>query len=129
MVNFGEWIDVDEQLPEEDGEYLCYCRDECIYLYIYKGDGWYEDFEDDINPIYENDFNSKCVRYWMPLPDAPRPLTKEEQFKQNMQYVCDYYSDIEIRHCEMDRLMAQTLRDLGYGEGVDIFDNTSKWYA
>ena len=124
MTTIPEWIDVTEQLPEEDGEYLCSCLNESIAIYMYKcDDGWHEldEFKDD--PL------DTWVTHWMPLPNAPRPLTKEEQFKQNMQYVCDYYSDIEIRHCEMDRLMAQTLRDLGYGEGVDIFDNTSKWYA
>lgn len=37
--------------------------------------------------------------------------------------------DKEIRHFNMDMLMVKTLRDLGYGEGVDIFVKTDKWYA
>ena len=37
--------------------------------------------------------------------------------------------DKEIRHFNMDMLMAKALRDLGYGEGVDIFVKTDKWYA
>lgn len=37
--------------------------------------------------------------------------------------------DKEIRHFNMDMLMVRTLRDLGYGEGVDIFVKTDKWYA
>lgn len=39
------------------------------------------------------------------------------------------FIDKETRHFNMDMLMAKTLRDLGYGEGVDIFVKTDKWYA
>lgn len=37
--------------------------------------------------------------------------------------------DIETAHENMDDLMCQVLRDLGYGEGIDIFCNADKWYA
>lgn len=37
--------------------------------------------------------------------------------------------DLEEAHIFMDDLMCETLRSLGYGEGVDIFENTHKWYA
>ena len=30
---------------------------------------------------------------------------------------------------ELDELMEETLRALGYGEGVDIIDNSARWYA
>lgn len=39
------------------------------------------------------------------------------------------YYDEEDAHREMDGIMANLLRQLGYGEGIDIFDNTRKWYA
>lgn len=39
------------------------------------------------------------------------------------------YYDEEDAHMEMDGLMCDLLRSLGYGDGVDIFENTGKWYA
>ena len=35
----------------------------------------------------------------------------------------------EDRHIEMDGIMLNFLRQLGYGEAVDIFNRTEKWYA
>lgn len=37
--------------------------------------------------------------------------------------------DIEYSHISMDGIMCSLLRDLGYGEGVEIFENAIKWYA
>ena len=39
------------------------------------------------------------------------------------------YFDPEDCHPEMDHLMCTVLTQLGYGEGVDIFNNTKKWYS
>ena len=61
-----------------------------------------------------------------------------EEFKDEMIRLrdekCGYthysdYIDKETRHFNMDMLMVKTLRDLGYGEGVDIFVKTDKWYS
>lgn len=35
----------------------------------------------------------------------------------------------EEAHMEMDKLMCEKLRELGYGKAVDIFESTGKWYA
>ena len=37
--------------------------------------------------------------------------------------------DEEGDHGAMDDLMGKQLRELGYGKGVDIFNDTDKWYA
>ena len=37
--------------------------------------------------------------------------------------------DNEIIHEVLDDIMCECLRSIGYGEGVDIFDNYEKWYA
>lgn len=37
--------------------------------------------------------------------------------------------DLEDCHWDMDKLMMFVLCQLGYGEGIDIFANTKKWYA
>lgn len=56
-----------------------------------------------------------------------------EQFKDAMikykRVYSDELKDEEHCHMTMDDLMCETLRDLGYGEGVDIFLKTPKWYA
>lgn len=41
----------------------------------------------------------------------------------------EHEDDEEVCHEKMDELMCETLRDLGFGEKVDIFENTPKWYA
>lgn len=39
----------------------------------------------------------------------------------------DYKTD--DRHISMDVLMGDTLKELGFGDGISIFYQTSKWYA
>lgn len=41
----------------------------------------------------------------------------------------EIYHDEEDCHIKMDDLMMSILRALGYGEGIDIYENTPKWYA
>lgn len=55
-----------------------------------------------------------------------------EEFKKYMNDICETTKGIireEDVHVLMDNLMCATLKELGYGEGVDIFMNTLKWYA
>ena len=57
------------------------------------------------------------------------------EFAEAMKDIRDYDSGYgqgynkEIRHVSMDSLMCNILRQLGYDEGIDIFEKTSKWYA
>ena len=41
----------------------------------------------------------------------------------------DSHHDPETSHRELDYIMCDLLRSLGYGEGVDIFLNMKRWYA
>lgn len=52
-----------------------------------------------------------------------------EEFKEAMQEAISQGFDEEITHKELDNLMCILLRQLGYGEGVDIFEKAEKWYA
>ena len=53
-----------------------------------------------------------------------------EKFKEEMAMIERVYDgDPETMHEKMDYLMANTLRKLGYSDGVDIFDRVTKWYA
>ncbi len=52
-----------------------------------------------------------------------------ERFEKMMREIVERDLHPEDQHLEMDALMCETLRQLGYGKGVDIFENTEKWYA
>lgn len=39
------------------------------------------------------------------------------------------FIDQEDTHIMADKLMCELLRELGYGEGVGIFEKIPKWYA
>lgn len=56
-----------------------------------------------------------------------------EEFKNRMLEISDQlgknFCDEEITHSEADGLMCDLLRELGYGEGVDVFEDMPKWYA
>jgi hypothetical protein len=55
---------------------------------------------------------------------------KPEQFKQLMeQYKVESISDPESAHSKADQLMCRILDELGYGEGVAVFEEVEKWYA
>lgn len=50
-----------------------------------------------------------------------------EQFANRMREAVT--SDEESQHSVADGLMTSLLRELGYGEGVDVFEKMDKWYA
>lgn len=55
-----------------------------------------------------------------------------ETFKERMEYIDKHVReeyDEEESHIRADELLCQVLKELGYGEGVEIFDNIPKWYA
>ena len=54
---------------------------------------------------------------------------KMKKISDNLKCQNDAYYDEEDAHSKMDGIMADLLRQLGYGEGIDIFENTNKWYS
>ena len=53
-----------------------------------------------------------------------------ESFAEQMRVIrYNHQDDEEICHALMDDLMCETLRSLGYEKGIDIFEETPKWYA
>ena len=84
---FGEWISVEDRLPEKDGQYLCFCNYSINghpgYMHIYdfalnlmkvdkydfKGQkyaGWYS---------YDGEWgycNHTNITHWQPLPELPK---------------------------------------------------------
>ena len=64
------------------------------------------------------------------LPNYNSCVMTPEEFKIRMLKLHDNDDlDIEERHILMDKLMCELLIDLGYWEGVHIFNNTKMWYA
>ena len=57
-------------------------------------------------------------------------LMTPEKFKLEMNELATSSGlDEEGRHRRMDALMCEALRRIGYDDGIDIFEATSKWYA
>ena len=62
------------------------------------------------------------------------PMSPEE-FRQKMSDIYDKhhvrknFPETEMCHIEMDELLCEALRELGYGAGVSIYENTGKWYS
>lgn len=57
-------------------------------------------------------------------------MTTPEEFAEQMQKIRDTMGgDAEIAHGKMDDLMAKVLVELGYRDGIAIFDKQEKWYA
>ena len=56
-------------------------------------------------------------------------MTPEEFATRMMEIAADKNDDTEHAHAEADDLLCEALRELGYEEGVDIFEGMTKWYA
>jgi hypothetical protein len=53
-----------------------------------------------------------------------------ERFKIEMQRIIEEYADDpEVCHSECDALMMKLLDELGYDEGVELFNCSKRWYA
>lgn len=59
-------------------------------------------------------------------------MTPEEFAEKMAELKHEYYDirdDEEMVHIQMDDLMCDLLRSLGYGDGIDIFNHTPMWYS
>ena len=56
-------------------------------------------------------------------------LTPEEFWLKMCTIITENDGYEEYTHIYMDELMCELLRELGYGKGVDVFENTPKWYS
>ena len=55
-------------------------------------------------------------------------MLSPDEFKKTMELIAKN-GDIEIAHANADDLMSEVLKDLGYKEGIAIFEDMEKWYA
>lgn len=57
-------------------------------------------------------------------------LRSPEEIRAEMAaLVANLFHDPEALHTELDRLMVSTLRALGYGDAMDVFEAAHVWYA
>ncbi|MHB5604373.1 DUF551 domain-containing protein [Klebsiella pneumoniae] len=61
----GKWIPVIEQMPENDGAYLCW-DNRYVTTYAFIFGAW-----------QANQFVAKNITHWMPLPAAPQEVNRE----------------------------------------------------
>lgn len=54
--------------------------------------------------------------------------TTPKEFKTAME-LASISGNTEEMHIDMDDLMCNLLIELGYGDGIEVFKNTNKWYA
>ena len=53
-----------------------------------------------------------------------------KEFAEAMEAAAKFYeADVEIGHSSGDHLMCRVLSELGYNEGVEIFQDMTKHYA
>ena len=61
--------------------------------------------------------------------EVAAPLTPEE-FAEKMRILSELDDrDPEAAHSDGDDLLCDTLKKLGYAEGVELFEKMDKWYA
>ena len=83
--------------------------------------------------LYKDTLNTcnynACPYLLSPMYRKQNPLTPEQFEREMLKLYKDYSDDEECCHIEMDNLICGLLTDLGYGNGIYIFDQTPKWYA
>lgn len=52
-----------------------------------------------------------------------------DEFNKKMKYISENQWHTEDAHIEMDDVMCDTLRKLGFEKGIDIFEHTERWYS
>ena len=56
-------------------------------------------------------------------------MINPKEFAEKMGQIAEERDDTEVCHKKMDVYICEVLRALGYEEGVEIFENTPKWYS
>jgi hypothetical protein len=65
----------------------------------------------------------------MSLTRKEQKMISPKEFADEMRRIAEKNTDEEMCHIEMDDYICDVLRQLGFEEGVAIFEDTPKWYA
>lgn len=68
---FYGWIDVNEELPEKEGEYLVHYHDDVIGEYVITRQYW-EKARKFAPMEYFEEHTGRKAMHWMPLPEPPK---------------------------------------------------------
>jgi len=60
---------------------------------------------------------------------TPEEFKKEMEDASKARYIDSGRPNVKEIERRMIRTMCDLLRDLGYGEGIDIFENPLKWFT
>jgi hypothetical protein len=77
----GEWVSVDERLPEECKNVLCFGRNKIVIAFMEKVEdcGEYVPvFWDWVAYDRDDTYDEICATHWFPLPEAPK-MRKEDE--------------------------------------------------
>lgn len=72
-------------------------------------------------------FLNGCGRFEVIYMKVTAEMIKE--FNEKMCDIAKNDSDPESSRARMDYVMCDTLRTLGFGVGVDAFEESDRWYA
>lgn len=68
--------------------------------------------------------------YFIPTGSHISHITTPEEFKHEIEEIIETEcGDEETSHVRMDELMCRVLTELGYGEGIILFENRPKCYT
>lgn len=74
--------------------------------------------------------NRNNILFTYPPKPIKEPHMTPKEFANKMQSLIDRLEDdIEGCHAEADYLLCLALKELGYEEGVKLFEEMTKWYA
>ena len=81
-----------------------------------------------VDAEYEASCDPDTIRSLVAMARRANPdVITPKQFAERMRELIS--GDEEAQHGSGDTLMEQVLTQLGYGEGVEVFQNMDKWYA
>jgi hypothetical protein len=78
--------------------------------------------------LVEHNVGAKVEDYADVFGDMPMDTMTPAEFFSKMKQI-SMNGDEEVAHVEADDLICGLLRQLGYGDGVDVFEDMPKWYA
>lgn len=63
------------------------------------------------------------------MTEINKTITPDEFYLKMKDTELEYRDDPEECHWQLDKLMFETLKSLGYGAGVEIFLESWRWYS
>lgn len=64
------------------------------------------------------------------IRDLDYAIMTPKEFEEEIVRIMERYpNDPEATHAECDDLMCKVLKQLGYSAGVELFEDSERWYA